>query len=57
MCSSVLRRSCGGVQDIGCDDQVERMRIESLLERITLDIERAALQERIAGKLVLRMRE
>ena len=42
-----------GMQDVGRDDQVERMRIESLLDRVTLDIERPELHERILSELVL----
>ena len=45
-----------GMQDIGGDDHVERMRLESLFERVALDIERPALHERIPGELVLRVR-
>ena len=45
-----------GVQDVGGDDQVEGMRFEFLFDRITLDIERPALHERVAGELVLSVR-
>ena len=45
-----------GMQDVGGDDQIERMRLRSLLDRITLDIERPVLHERIAGELVLSVR-
>src|SRR6266851_1024400 len=51
-----LAQVCGGMQDVGRDDHVERMRIEPLLERVALDVERPALQERILRKFVLRMR-
>jgi hypothetical protein len=44
------------VQHVRGDDHVERMRVEALLERIALDIERPGLRERKAGELVLRMR-
>ena len=51
-----LAQVLGGMQDAGRDDQVERMRIEPLLDRITVDVERPALNEWILGKLVLRVR-
>src|ERR1700752_155691 len=45
-----------GMQDVGRDDHIERMQIESLLERIALDIESPILHERILDELVLRAR-
>ena len=45
-----------GMEDVRRDDQVERMRVKTLFERVTLDIERLAAQERKLCKLVLCMR-
>src|SRR5262245_50194663 len=45
------------MQDVGGDDQVDRMGIESLLERVVLDVERPVLHERKLAEFVFRMRQ
>lgn len=44
------------MQDVGCDDQIERVRIEALLEGVVLDIEGPELRERIPREPMLSVR-